>query len=417
MMPRRMIGVLAAGAAMAAMLSGCGKGSHDRQDVKAALLATELLPGHFTYTETAGEQQVEVVGAVADTYRYKVEASVNRTPVLDEVVEDDAVADLFLDARGLAVFARKGSDGRLLSPPASAAAKGPTGLSVLDALNNRRWVLDATGAPQLATGTAATSVGADPVSDARNVFAYTLGALEQAFEVRKFDPESIDPVFKKGQDPFPRPAHGAPLVRYDFRPRPLPKNNQLNGGVSTNQAVPDTPNFRKLVVYVRGGRVVRIMEVIDIADQLDAFKRDYGVKLHGSRDQQAAAALAAINAVRIGQGNPPIRLRTMDFQLEDFDAPASIELPTDAVKGSLALLANRGLAPATGSSGSSSGGTSGPVGVVQPGLPSSPDTSEPTPTAPTSTAPVTTAPVTTAPVTTAPVTTAPVTTAVPAPSP
>jgi hypothetical protein len=97
-----------------------------------------------------------------------------------------------------------------------------------------------------------------------------------------------------------------------------------------------------MAIYIENGLVVRIMEVIDADWKLSDLRRNYGVTLTGTVQQQAAEALAGINAVRVGQGNQPIRARTMDFQFLDPGSPQTVDLPTQAVYGPLDVLVNRG---------------------------------------------------------------------------
>jgi hypothetical protein len=48
--------------------------------------------------------------------------------------------------------------------------------------------------------------------------------------------------------------------------------------------------------------------------------------------------------IRTGQGQDPIRMRDMEFSLKDLGAEVKVDMPTDTMKASLALLQNRGRA-------------------------------------------------------------------------
>jgi len=350
--------------AATAGLSACSKGEREAVTVKDAIARTERLPMRYSYTETVGSQTTTVRGLIADDYRSKAELVVDGAPRVDEVVDDDAVADRFWNAAAVTLLARRSPDGRLLPPPASAAVRPPGGISVIDALTTGRWVADPVGAPAaFGTALARHPLGEDAFFDARDVWNYALRAIDDSARVRKYDAQGIENAYKDKEDPFPKPAHGAKLVRYDLEQRPLPGKSARNGA---NQAVPDTFHFRKLVIFVEGGRVVRIMETIDVVHKLPDLIHNYDLKLHGTPQEQAGTAIAGINTVRVGQGNDPIRVRTMDFQLSDFGIQPDIPLPGDAVQGSLALLVNRGLVPPTAAGG---GGAAGAPTAPQPVAP------------------------------------------------
>ncbi|GAC1528584.1 MAG: hypothetical protein NVS3B12_00760 [Acidimicrobiales bacterium] len=368
-MNRRVMAASLTGLAFVALLGGCTKGSQDKKMLQAALERTQRMSGRFLYAEHADDADRVVKGIVADDLRYKAELAVNGSPTVQEVVSDDAVADLFVDPQAVPLLARRGADGKLLDAPADDAVPGPTGISVVDALATRRWVLDPVGAPDVFAKGTKHPIGEDPIFDARDIFAYTLRAVDQAAAIQRFDPESIDPAFKAKNDHFPRPAHGAKLIRYDLRAPHLPRKDSTQGSGS-NQRVPEAANFRRMSVFVRNGVVQRIMEEIDVVSELDDLKRTYSLKLDGPPERQATAAIEGINAVRLGQGNDFIRPRTMDFQLVDQGKPLEVALPTDAIVGPLHVLVNRGKAlPKSGgvaapSAGSGAGAPPPPPGAA-----------------------------------------------------
>ena len=100
-------------------------------------------------------------------------------------------------------------------------------------------------------------------------------------------------------------------------------------------------DFRKMVVYVRDGRVVEVREVIDVKSKLDTLLRGFNLPASTTVND----VVTAINAVRQGQGDEPIRVRTMHVQFQDLGSPLRVDLPTDAVQGSLNVLRNRGTQP------------------------------------------------------------------------
>ena len=331
----------------ATSLAGCGRYNRDRDNVIAALQHTAQLSSRYVYDEKTSGQEVAVKGVIADDYQAKAELDVNGQPRVEEVVADDAVGDHFLDADAITLLARRNASGDLLAPPTDDAAVGSSGISVVNALESQRWVVDASGAPTIVGATGAHPLGQDPFFDARDVFNYAEAAARQAQFVKRYDSESIDPVYKTVDDPFPKPSHGAKLQRFDYAPRAIPRRDATNGA---NQRVPDVGTIRRMVVYVENGVVVRIMELVNLDWKLTDLKRNYSLNLTGSTEQQATQALEGINAVRVGQGDVPIRARLLDFQLADVGGPEEVSLPTQAVYGPLHLLVNRGRTATTPSS-------------------------------------------------------------------
>ncbi|MHB8467241.1 MAG: hypothetical protein ACYDH6_23780 [Acidimicrobiales bacterium] len=339
---RRLLGIVVVGALLVAGTTACKRNDRSRTTVLDALQRTQQLSGRYVYDDNASGTDTVVHGIVADDYRYKSDVSVNGSTKVDEVVLDDALADLFVDSLSLPLLARRSPDGTLLLPPPDVVAMTKSGISVLDALESHRWVVDATGAPQVTGTTAKHPIGQDPIFDARSVFTYAQLAARQAITVTKYDAESTTPTFKPQDDPFPKPKHGARLTRYDLGPPPVPRKDSTNGLNGGNQQVPDVTHFRRMVIYVENGLVVRIMEVVDLQWKLNDVRRNYSLSLAGSPAQQAATALAGINTVRVGQGNEPIRARSMDFQFLEPGQSQDVALPTQAVYGPLDVLVNRG---------------------------------------------------------------------------
>jgi hypothetical protein len=158
-------------------------------------------------------------------------------------------------------------------------------------------------------------------------------AVDAAIQVKKYSKDDFDPVFKAKEDPFPQPPQESKTVRYDLRPPPLPK-----GGAGGNQQVPSLANFRKMVVYVRDGRVVQVLERIELASKLD----EVIATLNLPKDTTAEQAARAINAVRRGQGTDLIRLRSMRLEFTGLDGAETVALPGDVVQGSLTVIKHRG---------------------------------------------------------------------------
>jgi len=341
-------------------LSGCQGANDAEKRLREALRNTEKLSNTFLYKETvydkAGRHETDVRGLVEDDFRYKARVATDGKPVLDEVVSDDALAVRFLDPAAIGQFLRKptkakqsgsgvggGGSAPALDPAADAggSSRTPGEPSAAEMLGSRRWVLDPAGAPS-AFATAATdqTLGNDPIADARAVFAYVDRAIDEAVRVVEWNPESLE--YRKDQDPFDTPKNGSGVTRYDFERPNLPKASDTGSG--SNQVTPDTRHFRKMSVYVKDKRIIRVVEKIDVESRLEDLEKIYDTKFPKDRSPAEVAAIAveALNVIRTGQGQDPIRMRDMEFSLKDLGTDVKVDMPTDTTKGSLALLENRG---------------------------------------------------------------------------
>jgi hypothetical protein len=321
---RRAIALATIVAGLAGLTSACKRDFGDRQVVRDAIARTERLARRFTYDDVLGSKKTEVRGVVQDDFRYKARLVVGGAPILDEVANDDALADRIVDPASLS----------LLEAPAGQTAATP---AVLTALSTQRWVLDPVGAPSLIPNADdKRKQGDDPVFDALTALDYTRAAVEASAFVKQYQPDALEPIYRPSEDPFPKPARGSSTKRYDLKEQPLPSKNGVTqaGG----QQVPTIEDFRKMAVYIRDGRVVEVQESIDVASKLPNLIRNFGLPAGTT----VSEAIAGINSVRKGQGSDPIRVRRMTLQFTDFNAGESADLPTDAVNGSLSVLRYRG---------------------------------------------------------------------------
>jgi hypothetical protein len=208
------------------------------------------------------------------------------------------------------------------------------------ALAAGQWVVDAFGAPStLPSDLASLRSGDDPVLSAVTVFRQLDRIMGDARSVHRFDPESLS--YRPKEDPFPHPDRDAGELRYDADRPPLPRPG---AGGAASRVLPGPQHFRKLAIYVRRGRVVRILERVDISDRLRDLERIYnlGVTASDAASVRATQALAVINRLRKVTGGEAIRQHTLDVRFTDLGRPVSIELPADAVPGNLAALPHRG---------------------------------------------------------------------------
>jgi hypothetical protein len=319
-------------AAAVVALPGCKKEEDRKNEVRRAIDRTVALSRQFAYLDQEGDDRIQVVGLVEDDFRHKARLTVNGAPIVEEVASDDALAMRFLDPGALATFL---SERATVATTATPATPAPRGIGVLDALRTRRWVLDPEGAPDL-KGTAgdARVQGQDPVFDALTAMEYVRRSVDAAIQVKLYSRDDYAPVWRAREDPFPQPPQESKTKRYDLRAPPLPPPGAGGG----NQDVPSLANFRKMVIYVRDGRVVQVLERIDLASKLG----EVIVNLNLPDDTTALQAANAINAVRRGQGADLIRLRNMRLEFSDLGGDLSVSLPGDVVNGSLSVIKFRG---------------------------------------------------------------------------
>jgi hypothetical protein len=341
-------------------LSGCKGASDAEKRLREALRNTEKMSNTFLYRETVrdkvGAHETDVRGLVEDDFRYKARVATDGKPVLDEVVSDDAIAVRLLDTAAMGRFLRKpatakqggsgvGGTGSTPAPDGGGDQGGSSRMpgepSAAEILASRRWLLDSSGAPSaFGSGNTDQTLGDDPIADARAVFAYVDRAMNEAVRVVEFNPESLE--YRKDEDPFETPKEGSGVTRYDFERPKLPKASQT--GTGSNQVTPDTRHFRKMSVYVKDKRIIRVVEKIDVESRLDDLEDIYDTKFPADRPRAEVAAIAveALNVIRTGQGQDPIRMRDMEYSLKDLGTNVKVDMPTDTIKGSAALLQNRG---------------------------------------------------------------------------
>lgn len=316
-------------AILVSLTAACGSPERDAiKELQAAIAKTSSMSGQFTYVdETYDGIETTVRGVIEDDFRYQAQVLREGKPVMDEVVSDDLLANRFRDPSYIENFLRSGG-ARPRDPEAAQTA--------LTALQEGKWVIDTAGAPPIFNvGTERRKVGEDPIFDARTVLQY-VETVSRNQPVIKFNPDALD--YKPKEDPFPKPAKGSDVTRYDFIRFPVPRPSEGDG----NQAVPGEPSFRKMGVYVRDGVIFQILEDLDIEDRLDDIERNYEIDLPGTTIEQITTAVKAINVVRAGQGQDPIRIRKMSMRFEKQGDQLSVTVPDGAVAGDLSVLVNRG---------------------------------------------------------------------------
>lgn len=346
--PTRVAAGLLVVVAAATFLTGCKKQNSEKVKVDGFITATEKLPRAFTYIDDDRKKQMSVVGVVGDTFRYKARLAVNGVPTWEEVVADDAIADRFDDPHVLVAAASHllgTADSAVLAQSASVldAAPAPVAqgsvINSVDVLRTKRWLLDKSGAPTAADTGQAHPTGEDPIYDAVTALEYTRRAADAAVAVVKYDPEALQHPYKATEDPFPTPATGSGISRYDLVAAPLPQRSATGSA-----AAPTVEDFRKMAIYVKGGLVIEVREAIDVLNRLPEFARNEGfdVPKNLSANQQIDLATQQFDRL-VGVGGHALRVRTMTLRLLDLGTPQQVTLPTDnVVEGSASVLPYRG---------------------------------------------------------------------------
>jgi hypothetical protein len=352
-------------------LLGCStsKGADaDRQIVLTTFQRSLAGSYSFTDTDTDRVQTTQVSGTVQDAYRHSLLLLVDGQPKWQEVVYDDAVADYFPDPKAVETYSGAGTSqyanaegyeapavtpvtGAGGSPAPSASPTVVTKGSELPdqstrdvvkkALLSGRWVLDPAGAPPLATQQGATTgVLTSP-------FYPALLSLSQAYDylrllpkgaVKRFEADSLTPVYKPAVDPFPAPTQGA--VRYDVAEPPV-----TGAGVGQKFAPPlNISQVRKMAIYVKDAHVVQVRIVDDPTDRLQSIARAYVVPLASglSNAEQQKAGEIIVNKVQ-ATSSRPFRVHQEILTLSFEGRSATVKLPTSFVRGPLDLLPLHGL--------------------------------------------------------------------------
>lgn len=283
--------------------ASCGEGGGDTRDLRRAIDRTQSEPYAYVYTETADGREVEVEVTVQDSFRSRTAVSLDGVELLDQVVVDDAAAV------------------RLRAPDRWNPAAGTP---LAEILGTGDWVVDPAGAPELLLGEESTGditeVGQDPVLDAINALDYAQAAADQASLVAKFNKNSTD--YRPSEDPFRDLVEADErqgLLRYDAIPPALPRTSEGQRGA---EQIPGTQSFRRLSVYLKEGRVVRVLEQIDFESHPEIVK--------AVERRRPQFLLDVLEALREGIGDDPVRPRRMSVEVEPPDRNLRIELPTGA---------------------------------------------------------------------------------------
>ncbi|HVL82217.1 MAG TPA: hypothetical protein VM840_11580 [Actinomycetota bacterium] len=330
-------------------LGACGERDRPEQRLRAALSRTEKESKLFTYVEQVDyqpprkerpnrparhevpAQRNEVRGSFEDDMRYSVVYRAGENDIAEGVVSDDALAVRVINIQAAVANNRTAFErlGVLQSTAEDTDA--------IKALLEGRWVVDYTAAPPLAAivnREGVLDVGSNPAQDAIYAFQYFLRSIEESAGVIEFNPDAIG--YNPADDPWSADAdadlRAKGIIRFDIIPPPLPRR----GGQGSVSEEPGTSHFRKMAFYVRGNRVLKVVEKIDIEGQRD-FRRildlDRGSDYHREMLRNAQE----------GGTRDLVRERTMSYEVSRAGEPVTVEMPIgDAVVGTIGRLLGGG---------------------------------------------------------------------------
>lgn len=350
--------------AVVLVLPACGKRRDDRDRVLDYLRATQRLAARYVYvderfddviTGTRG-RKTEVQGLREDDFKFKARVLFDGDDGFDEVVADDTLAMRFLDPSTLAPLVNKD---QLAKVDIKTEIEG---VSVLDVLRSRRWVVDPSAAPSITVGARkATELGKDPVLDALTALQYVEQAVNEAAGVKRWSEDDLDPAYSSSEEDFPKPSDGSGVRRYDLVRPALPA--AVNRSGRDENAFPTTKQFRRMAIYVKDERVIQVREKVDLrGKRLDDFisynravlkandvdprvreQFDAGVKLRPKDPRQeiefGRTMLAGLNTTLNSLGVDPVLIRNMTLDFRDLGGDVKVELPQEeTVKGNLDFL-------------------------------------------------------------------------------
>jgi hypothetical protein len=319
-------------ACLAFFSAACGEGSRVgalARDVGDALGRTRDLSRTYRFTDYTldGSQKIEVIGRIQDDLKYAGVVSVDGHKVYEEIVSDDSVALRILDSER----AKKVIDTANRVDPISGRA-----------LAEGRWVVDHTVAPPLlaarvetededertadkaATETRGPAIGDDPFVDSAQTVNYAIRVVRGSPNVQRFNPEDIDYV--EQDDPFRADAEidleEQGIRRYDLQQPPLPRPAQRG----QRQRLPSVDTFRKMAVYVKGERAIKLRERIAI-DERTEFRR-------AEEGRTAKFYLVLRDAAKQGAISGEMRERTMEYEIMR-TGTVNVSLPANAEEGLL----------------------------------------------------------------------------------
>jgi len=359
--------LLGAALAVTVLSSACSRTEFDQEKVIDAIDETTPHSFRLDWTLTTNDRTVNVRGIVQDDFRYKLQLSLDGDPAAEQVVVDDGVALRFLDTELVDSFTDPAVEGEI------DLETDVEGATVFDALNAGRWVLDEAGAPSAVISSIDPSddpeVERDPLFDARNALEY-VRRVADASQFVEYDTESLDPTYQPEEDPFPAPDEDSGVIRYDSVIADLPSAAAATAG---QRQLPSFANFRKMAVYVKDGKLIAVREFVGLSprqlqelleyeeallkatagdDVVTAYRAEVK-RLEDDPDALGEFLLGGLNTFITSTGAQPIQFREMSLEISDLDAvETTVRLPSDVIRGDLAVIRNLGRKPLVDGAGS-----------------------------------------------------------------
>lgn len=285
---------------------GCRPNESPRDAVTKYVSGIERDSYQYVFRAKTTDLETEVRGRVEDTIRHTETLLVAGSKVMERVTLDDLMA--------VQVSAPD------LVPNLNAAQ--PPDIPVANALRSGQWVIDPAGAPTMETNVDAErgKDGVDALAEAAEIFQYLRHAIQQAQGVGLFNPDSTD--YRAKEDPFPRAKKDIGEERFDLIRPGLPARR---GG-----QLPGVATFRKMSFYVVKGKLLRVLEKIDLQGHEEFVRaRQTGRnKFH----------LEMLRDLSAGRGPEVIRVREMSFELLSQGQKVTIDPPTEGFTGNLRVL-------------------------------------------------------------------------------
>lgn len=338
-------------------LAACGEREDQRNELRSIVNRTRHRSAELVYRDTREKTEVKVTAVIEDDFRFKALVGYGDEPGYEQVVHDDALALRFLNPSFVPTLIDRS---RLNSVDLHTDREG---ITVLEALQSGRWVVDEGAAPLVARAPLGDDLGRDFVLDALTSLDYVNRAIDEAVAVERWADDDLSPAYSSSEDNFPKPEEGSGVVRYDLRRPDLPSGARGASGPGGETQVLGTRHFRKMAIYVKDDRIIRVIERIeaigkqteDLRDYVENFLKEAKVPASDQRQYReliartaekdlGAVLLKLVNALLRAAGQEPIVVREMTLDLKE-SGSATIAMPgSDVIKAPLDLLTISGAA-------------------------------------------------------------------------
>lgn len=313
--------LVAAVAACLLLQIGCARQAKLRERVLGFVSRTEALTKTFDYQEEIGAESIRVTGRIGDAFRYQETVKMGGVDVLEQIVDDDAVAVRVLNPEKIPTLA----GGSLI------AGASPI---LSDTLRSGEWVIDPSGAPPIQKKQVDPDayVPSNPLRDPIDIFTYLRTSIATAADIREWREDDITPAYRPKEDRFPPADLNAGVRRFDLVRPPLP--NLLRpaaggAGGGTSQVDPRTYHFRKMAIYVRGDRIVRVLEEIDV---------DGHAEVQEAIERRRTRVIELVKNIKAGATREKIKIRKMSITFSEFGEDFEIRKPENGLLASLKAL-------------------------------------------------------------------------------